>query len=443
MLFYISIVLTIASLIFLVIKPRWGFLFTLIVKPIIDTTWGDVFVGIKLAYIIGVGVPVILLVHSVCGPVEERPDEVPLFKFWAVYLILNLLSMQIILYSQPLIAVGTYFKLLNGFVGFYAIQRYYRTRLHFKYFLLALIAAGLFPIGVGVYQFLGGHIWTVWDTEGLKRNIGLYHDQAALKYYLFQTMAALLLFGSYYAQKHNMKKALLALYFITCLPVLYKLYVKSGNAVFVCWILIWTGFQKKIVQLSICVMAAFLINFAMDNILFNEIYQIFHKEFGLIEGVIDHKRTFAGRWYDWIKWYDVWKDENLFLQLFGSGESGHGAHNDYILAIMRSGIVGLIAYVALLSAIAVKILTGLFRGVTPLCVIALMVFVMWSIETIGLEPSAYPSFQWFTWGLIGLSLRMDCISQFTNKSKIQKTNANAEVAPVKQGVLAKYDKPTA
>ena len=90
-----------------------------------------------------------------------------------------------------------------------------------------------------------------------------------------------------------------------------------------------------------------------------------------------------------------------------TGESGIGAHNDYIFSIVRSGIFGFCAYLALLLSAGVSIFMGFRKGITPFRVIALMIFVMWGVETIGLVPSAYPSFQWFAWGLIGMSLRFD------------------------------------
>ena len=45
------------------------------------------------------------------------------------------------------------------------------------------------------------------------------------------------------------------------------------------------------------------------------------------------------------------------------------------------------------------------RGPSPLNVMAIMIFVMWLVDTVGLHPSLYPSYQWYVWGFIGLSLR--------------------------------------
>ena len=49
---------------------------------------------------------------------------------------------------------------------------------------------------------------------------------------------------------------------------------------------------------------------------------------------------------------------------------------------------------------------NLIRRVDPLAVAGFMVFLAWMVDTIGLVPSAYSGYQWFVWGMIGLSLRV-------------------------------------
>jgi hypothetical protein len=34
-----------------------------------------------------------------------------------------------------------------------------------------------------------------------------------------------------------------------------------------------------------------------------------------------------------------------------------------------------------------------------------MIFFMWLVDAMGLTPGAYPSYQWFAWGFMGLVLR--------------------------------------
>ena len=49
---------------------------------------------------------------------------------------------------------------------------------------------------------------------------------------------------------------------------------------------------------------------------------------------------------------------------------------------------------------------NLWRRVDPIAVVALMLYAMYFIDSFGLVPSSYPSYQWLVWGLIGLSFRL-------------------------------------
>ena len=52
-----------------------------------------------------------------------------------------------------------------------------------------------------------------------------------------------------------------------------------------------------------------------------------------------------------------------------------------------------------------KLFVNYLRDNSPLNVMALMIFAMWIIDTIGLHPSLYPGYQWYVWGIIGLAIR--------------------------------------
>lgn len=408
MLSYCAIFLTALSFLLIAFKPKQGILFTLVAKPIIDTAFVQyIAFGIRLTEIIGVFVPVLILAHSIFNKEEDRMSQMPLFWFWLAYIIWNFISSQIIVYQGMIKGFETFFRVLNGFIGFYWFQRYFREKGDFKKLLIALLLAGIFPIGIGVFQLLTGYTWKTWAAEGGMRNIGLYHDQATLKYYFFQTVAAILLYWSYFADKERVKKVILSAYFVLCVPVLYKLYVKSGNVAFGLWILLWTGLQKKFLLLGLLVLSAVFLNLVSGNKLVKDISNVYQSEIGVIEGEVQLEQSFAGRWHGWKAWFNEWQNANIFVKMFGSGQAGTGAHNDYIFAVTRSGIIGLSTYVMLLGWTGISILWSLLRGVTPLRLSAIMLFILWLIETVGLVPSGYPSFQWFAWGFLGFSLRLD------------------------------------
>ncbi len=117
-----------------------------------------------------------------------------------------------------------------------------------------------------------------------------------------------------------------------------------------------------------------------------------------------YRRTLSGRWFGWEAKLQEFANRPLVVQIFGNGNPSN-AHNDFLIRLMSGGVIGLFIYVVLLGSIAMAILRNYRRGPSPLNVMAIMIFVMWLVDTVGLHPSLYPSYQWYVWGFIGLSLR--------------------------------------
>ena len=117
-----------------------------------------------------------------------------------------------------------------------------------------------------------------------------------------------------------------------------------------------------------------------------------------------YQRTLSGRWYGWEASLQRFANRPLVFQILGNGYPG-AAHNDFLARLFSGGVVGLFIYSVLLASIAMRILKNHRRGPSPLNVMAIMIFAMWLVDTLGLHPSLYPSYQWYVWGFIGLSLR--------------------------------------
>jgi O-antigen ligase len=240
------------------------------------------------------------------------------------------------------------------------------------------------------------------------RNIGLYHDQAALKYFVFQTITGIILYWCYFEKQSKLILFSLATYFFLCLPVLLKLYVKSGNIVLAIWILGFCMFKRNYFLLASGAVIIGVVFVVFQEQILVDVSSVYRQELGYFEGKVELEQTFAGRWHGWKSTIEKWFSADLIEQMFGFGRYGdsYGAHNDFLFALARSGLVGLTAYILLLIAAGVSVLLSLCKDGSILSFMALMLFIMWMVETIGLVPSAYPSFQWFAWGFVGLSLRI-------------------------------------
>jgi hypothetical protein len=72
--------------------------------------------------------------------------------------------------------------------------------------------------------------------------------------------------------------------------------------------------------------------------------------------------------------------------------------------LIASGVIGLMGYIFVMMIIGWMLLSRLRLQCTPINIIALMLFLMWLVDCMGLHPGLYVSYQWFIWGMIGLSV---------------------------------------
>ena len=384
---------------------NFGILAAFLFKPVIDTGYLTYFGGIRLPELVGVAVPLLVLMRSFTP--GQKLSEMPLFRIWLIYLIYNVLTFS--LYGDAISSIGLSFRVLNGFVGFYMMQAFFHDRESFRRLLLVIILAGIFPMATGIYQALTGVVWQERITVGLSRNVGLYHDSVTFRNYAFQTLSAVFLFWFYFLKPRGdfIKRTLLLILVGACLVVLFKIYSKAAVAIMTLWILIYCVSYKRIVPAILSVGLLFGINFLYQGQVFSEVEQLFTKEIAAVTDTADElafQRTLSGRWYGWETLLQNYADRPLVVQIFGNGNPS-SAHNDFLIRLMSGGVIGLFIYVVLLASIAMRILKNYRRGPSPLNVMAIMIFVMWLVDTIGLHPSLYPAYQWYVWGFIGLSLR--------------------------------------
>ncbi|MBW2142753.1 MAG: hypothetical protein JRG97_17185 [Deltaproteobacteria bacterium] len=171
------------------------------------------------------------------------------------------------------------------------------------------------------------------------------------------------------------------------------------------WIIVWTVLNKKMIWFIGIIIAIIALNFTTGNRIFRDVATVFSKETAAIEGTGETEKVFAGRPLVWKNYIDQWRESEIFNKVFGAGTSAGAAHNDYLRVLISGGVIGLFAYIFLLAGIGLKVLLNLIHERTPLNIMALMIFLMWLVDTIGLVPGQYPAYQWYIWGFIGLALR--------------------------------------
>jgi len=138
---------------------------------------------------------------------------------------------------------------------------------------------------------------------------------------------------------------------------------------------------------------------------FTTLDTVYSKEIGAMQGKEKTDMMLQGRVGGWQYLLSEYAKAPVVLQLVGDGSSHTGAHNDFIRALLGTGIIGLILYLVLLGTMALQVVAKCLRESSPLNIMALMLIGMWIIDAIGLVPGAYPSYQILVWGFVGLALR--------------------------------------
>ncbi|MEW5802937.1 MAG: hypothetical protein AB1847_12630 [bacterium] len=405
---YLLIFITVAAL---VIDTRKGILIALIVRPIIDACWPYRYglLGIRPPEIIGVVFPVLVFFKIITSE-DQSFFDAPLSWIWIVYIYYQLFSAVMILTTGNgfMDALNFFMRAFNGFIGYYLFQEFFHEHDHFKWLLTALLLSSFFPLATSVYQnILGGTIRIEETVGGLVRNIGFYHDAFTLRLYSLQTITAALLYWVYFLDKKNkyfiVKGSLLSTGLL-CVITIYRLYSKAGYFILAGWFIVWCFLRKNF--LALAALAIILTAFSLTNVKWTQtIGTVFLKETGALKGDVELDQTFQGRWYGWKSNLNRWIDAPIYLKLIGDGSASTGMHNDFLRALFGTGVIGLLIYLILLGATGIKIL-GKFRGeINPLIIMALMLYMMWWIDALGLVPGAYTSYQWYAWGFIGLALR--------------------------------------
>ena len=136
-----------------------------------------------------------------------------------------------------------------------------------------------------------------------------------------------------------------------------------------------------------------------------DIMEVYSKEVGALTGEERIERAFQGRVGGWLAAWHNWQKKPLSLQLFGTGTTALGAHNDFLRVLLSTGIVGLLFYLLILGWALVIAAGNCLRRASPLNIMALMLLLMWLIDAMGLVPGGYPGYQILVWGFVGLAFR--------------------------------------
>ena len=408
MVLYIAVAGTTLALAALIAFPAVGVCLALLIRPIVDATWSQrAFGGFALTEIVGAAMPLAVLAFGVVrasGP--QRFGRIPLLNVWLLYAFSVLFFSVILTVNEGIEAsANVVFRQLNAIAAYYLAQAFFREEKGQVLFFRVLLVATLFPLGVGLYQLVSGYQWVHADTEGITRYVGMYHDAFTVRYYMLQGLLSAIVLLALRPGRVTLEKALLVVFMLCALVVMFRAYSKSAIATVAVWTLLWCVLRRKFALLGVLVAAGVVVAGIYLPQVIEQVGQMFHKEIGAIAGSGDLNHTFAGRWYGWHELLGRWSELSAFDQMFGS-HTATGAHNDYLMMLMHGGLFGLVVYIVLIVTVGWRLLRNALARPDPLALAGLMAIALWGIDAIGLVPSTYPGYQWFVWSVIGISLRV-------------------------------------
>jgi len=409
MLLAIASVLVIAALAALILRPTLGIPLLFLVRPIVDATWAEpVFFDLNLLDVLGTLAPAIVICHAILGRGGSSFARIPVKGPWLALSAYTFVFSSIILFGDGwLTGLDVFFRQISGIVGFFMLQAWFRTEADLRRLFGTIALAGIFPMAIGLYEIATGVHWTEWQVEGLARNVGLYHDAFSVRFYMMQTLLSTLLYAALSPRLGVGRLAVAATYATGALVVVFKAYSKSAISTLLLWALAWTVLRRRWALLGAGAAVVAVVGTVFYSELTQPIAQLFNKELSAIAGQGALDVTFQGRWLSWREMIDDWRALSPWQQVFGSGMKSTGAHNDYLQLLFHGGVVGLSLYLTLLVAIGARVVRNARKRPSALNVAAVMALSMWIVDSIGLVPSAYPAYQWFVWGLIGVACRVD------------------------------------
>lgn len=399
---------TLTSLVFVTIGGRFGVYYMLFMRPIIDASWATSFtVGLKVTggRIFGTLIPFILLPKIIFSR-KTNFFKLPLSKIALLFILSNFSGFAIVaIQGNYYTGIEYVLRVLNGFLAFFLYQFYFNDKDSFRKLLLVLLLSGIFPLGTGLYSALTGHVFFRMESTsgGLLRTIGVYHDVVTQRLYAFQSLAVALLFWAYFRPKNVFKKLLLIGYGLVSCYLIYRCYSKAGMVIFASWCIIWPLFNRKIFLAILVPVAFVLVNLYSGGTMVEDLSKVYLAEIDALGGN-ENAPILAGRLAGWESLLEVFQNAPLVNKMFGV-RNVMSAHNDFLRMLLTNGVFGFLLYLLLYGFAGIIVLRNILFRVNALNVMGGMLYIMWLVDSMGATTGMYPSYQWFTWGIITLSLR--------------------------------------
>ena len=402
--FILAALLCAVTIMLLIFNPRAGVLFLFPAMGVVDATWDIRFGGFSLIQLLSAAVAGIIYMQ-VCA--NQR-----LPKWWQRIALLFLLcntagAVWGILNgnASPDGFLECFLRALNVYISFFMLPFFFDTREKFKTLLYAILIAALFPLCVQFFQIaVGTDFGHLRQTRGLMRMVGLYHDAATNKIFFMQALGAGILLLGARLEENVLRKWLIFGYMLLILCGIYFIFSKSAIAILILWSIGLASFGKKLHWLIFGAIFVLIFDLCTDHSVFGNIYKIFERDIAVQQGELDSQYTLSGRGIVWADWLDYfWSEGGTFDRLLGYGVMVP-AHNEWLRIMIFGGFFSLIITIIMQLVLFFKILEEMLSKKSFPMVFAMLLFLTYLLDCVGIVPGLYPQYNWYLWGILGCIL---------------------------------------
>ena len=409
-------------------QPKYAVYLTFFAKPLIDATWNLTlpFIDMNSLQIMGVAFPLMAILLIAVQRIDIRRYELCLSILAFVFL--NIVSFVTFVINRGdgylvktvgafIYQIRFFFQFLNSFAAYFLLPVVVRTTKERQFFFLVLIFAGIFPTVTGLLQILGFlEARTLLTTGELVRISGLYYDSTNLRMYSIQTIVAVIAYRDLTRSSiHGWVSRILLIAMVPfVLVVVYFGYSKAALLILCLWVIVYILLRPRPVVL-LClaiVIPALYMNFSER--IEEDIGALFRKEVSFAEGNLPEQNEYTllgGRLQRWGNLWTQFSDSDIIEKAFGYNYSvGILAHNDFLRILISTGVIGLLVYVIFLVILAYKIVDNEYKYRDPYSMAAILIFISFIVDSIGLVPTVYPGYCWVTFGIISIALNRDTLS---------------------------------
>lgn len=455
------------------LRPLWGLLILLIIRPSLDILGQTLTVTLRRDLTINLAaiLAILVIVWSVFYLLKNRPrlDALPLLWPWLIFLAVAAASIAVS--ADRFASFTEWIRLLSIFAIFLVAFDLARVTQKGRTILVAIIISVIIPLGVGLWQLINGQgIYEI--STDLTRVPGTFAHPNSLAFYLVLVLALVLILllskpGSPISKKEisrvyspraignpgeitavhderspmiKANKFWLILLALPALVLLFFTYTRGawvalGIILIILGIVKWK--RRFVIILLIIALAIGLFIFASSqstrvsefNITRTEFYQ---RLISIVSPESGQATSISWRVQMWgdlltqafpaqpIMGYGIGMYVPTSLIVHGYLEEPLEAHNDYVMMLIEAGIVGLAAYLFLIISTIVKVIktarasTGGNKQAAIILAAALAAIFIMSFGDNVLRMTAL---QWALWSSIAVILAPESLKALAKPSR--------------------------